>query len=260
MSYNTISLTYEDRLATITLNRPDRRNAISFELVEEFLRALDEVEASPALVLIVTGAGKAFSGGLDLENLKALLGRTHEENVRDTQTMARLFRSIYEFSKPTIAAVNGAAIAGGTGLATMCDFTIASTEAKFGYTEVRIGFVPAIVSSFLVRQVGEKHARDLLLTGRIFGAEEAYRFGLINEVVQPEHLMTRVREIAALLLENSPGSMIATKRLIAGFGFEELNRQIAAAIDENARSRTTPDFREGITSFLEKRKPRWSGQ
>lgn len=260
MSYNTITLTYEDRLATITLNRPDKRNAISFELVDEFLRALDEVEASPALVLIVTGAGKAFSGGLDLENLKALLGRTHEENVRDTQTMARLFRSIYEFPKPTIAAVNGAAIAGGTGLATMCDFTIASTEAKFGYTEVRIGFVPAIVSSFLVRQVGEKHARDLLLTGRIFGAEEAYRFGLINEVVQPEQLMPRVREIAALLLENSPGSMIATKRLIAGFGFEELNRQIAAAIDENARSRTTPDFREGITAFLEKRKPRWSAQ
>ena len=260
MSYNTITLTYEDRLALLTLNRPDKRNAISFELVEEFLRALDEVEASPALVLIVTGAGKAFSGGLDLESLKGLLGRTHEENVRDTQTMARLFRSIYEFPKPTIAAVNGAAIAGGTGLATMCDFTIASTEAKFGYTEVRIGFVPAIVSSFLVRQVGEKHARDLLLTGRIFGAEEAYRFGLVNEVVQPEHLMSRVREIAAVLLENSPGSLVATKRLIAGFGFEELNRQIAAAIDENARSRQTPDFREGITSFLEKRKPRWSGQ
>ena len=260
MSYNTITLTYEDRLALLTLNRPDKRNAISFELVDEVLRALDEVEASRALVLVVTGAGKAFSGGLDLENLKALLGRTHEENVGDTQTMARLFRSIYEFPKPTIAAVNGAAIAGGTGLATMCDFTIASTEARFGYTEVRIGFVPAIVSSFLVRQVGEKHARDLLLTGRIFGAEEAYRFGLVNEVVQPEQLMPRVKEIAAVLLENSPGSLVATKRLIAGFGFEELNRQIAAAIDENARSRQTPDFREGITSFLEKRKPRWSGQ
>ena len=140
MSYNTITLTYEDRIALLTLNRPDKRNAISFELVEEFLRALDEVEASPALVLIVTGAGKAFSGGLDLDNLKALAGRTHEENVRDTQTMARLFRSIYEFPKPTVAAVNGAAIAGGTGLATMCDITVASTEAKFGYTEVRIGF------------------------------------------------------------------------------------------------------------------------
>jgi methylglutaconyl-CoA hydratase len=260
MTYNTITLAHEDRVALLTLNRPDKRNAISFELVDEVLRALDEVEASPALVLIVTGAGKAFSGGLDLESLKGLLGRTHEENVRDTQTMARLFRSIYEFPKPTIAAVNGAAIAGGTGLATMCDITIASTEAKFGYTEVRIGFVPAIVSSFLVRQVGEKHARDLLLTGRIFDATEAYRFGLVNEVVEPERLMSRVQEIAAVLLENSPISLVATKRLISGFGFEELNRQIAAAVDENARSRTTKDFREGITSFLEKRKPQWSGQ
>jgi methylglutaconyl-CoA hydratase len=142
----------------------------------------------------------------------------------------------------------------------MCDITIASTEAKFGYTEVRIGFVPAIVSSFLVRQVGEKHGRDLLLTGRIFGADEAYRFGLVNEVVEPERLMPRVKEVAATLLENSPLSLVATKRLIAGFGFEELNRQVAAAIDENARSRTTADFREGITSFLEKRKPQWSGQ
>jgi methylglutaconyl-CoA hydratase len=260
MPYNTITLTFEGRVALLTLNRPDKRNAISFEVVDEMLRALDEVEASPALVLIVTGAGKAFSGGLDLESLKGLLGRTHEENVRDTQTMARLFRSIYEFPKPTIAAVNGAAIAGGTGLATMCDITIASSEAKFGYTEVRIGFVPAIVSSFLVRQVGEKHARDLLLTGRIFDAAEAYRFGLVNEVVEPERLISRVREIAAVLLENSPISLVATKRLIAGFSFEELNRQIAAAVDENARSRTTKDFREGITSFLEKRKPQWSGE
>lgn len=260
MSYNTITLTYDDRIATVTLNRPDKRNAISFELVDEVLRALDEVESSRALVLIVTGAGKAFSGGLDLDNLKALVGRTHEENVRDTQTMARLFRSIYEFPKPAIAAVNGAAIAGGAGLATMCDITIASTEAKFGYTEVRIGFVPAIVSSFLVRQVGEKHARDLLLTGRIFDAAEANRIGLINEVVEPERLMPRVREIAATLLENSPLSLVATKRLIAGFSFEELNRQIAAAIDENARSRTTKDFVEGVTSFLEKRKPKWTGQ
>jgi methylglutaconyl-CoA hydratase len=260
MSYNTITLSYEDRIAQLTLNRPDKRNAISFELVEEVLRALDEVEASSALVLIVTGAGKAFSGGLDLESLRGLLGRTHEENVRDTQTMARLFRSIYEFPKPTVAAVNGAAIAGGTGLATMCDITVASTEAKFGYTEVRIGFVPAIVSSFLVRQVGEKHARDLLLTGRIFDSAEAYRIGLVNEVVEAERVMPRAREIAGVLLGNSPGSLVATKRLIAGFGFEELNRQVAAAIDENARSRTTADFREGITSFLEKRKPQWSGQ
>ena len=132
-------------------------------------------------MLILTGAGKAFCSGMDLDNLKALIGRTPEQNLKDSRTMVSLFRSLYEFPKPTIAAVNGAAIAGGTGLALLCDFTLAVPEAKFGYTEVRIGFVPAIVSTFLLRQVGEKVARDLLLTGRIFDAEEALRIGLLNE-------------------------------------------------------------------------------
>jgi methylglutaconyl-CoA hydratase len=171
-----------------------------------------------------------------------------------------MFRGLYEFSKPTIAAVNGAAIAGGTGLATMCDFTLAVPEAKFGYTEVRIGFVPAIVSSILVWQVGHKIARDLLLTGRLFGASEAQRYGLVNEVVDPDGLMPRARELAAQLLENSISSLIATKRLINGFIAAQLDRQIAQAIEDNARIRTTDDFREGVASFLEKRKPRWSGK
>jgi methylglutaconyl-CoA hydratase len=260
MSYKTITLSYENRVALLTLNRPDKRNAISFELVDEVLRALEEVEKSDALVLVLTGAGKAFSGGLDLENLKALIGRSPEQNVKDTRTMARLFRTIYDFPKPTVAAVNGAAIAGGTGLATLCDITIASTEAKFGYTEVRIGFIPAIVSSFLVRQVGEKQARDLLLTGRIFDAAEAYRIGLINEVVEPDRLMPRVREVVGMLLENSPISVIATKRLINSFDDKELSEQVESGIVANAQSRTTKDFTEGVTSFLEKRKPVWSGQ
>ena len=260
MSYNTITLSYEDRVALLTLNRPDKRNAISFELVDEVLHALAEIEKSSALVLVITGAGKAFSGGLDLDNLKALIGRSAEQNIKDTRTMAQLFRTIYDFPKPTVAAVNGAAIAGGTGLATLCDITIASTEAKFGYTEVRIGFIPAIVASFLVRQVGEKQARDLLLTGRIFDAAEAYRIGLINEVVEPDRLMPRVKEVVALLLENSPLSLLATKKLINSFGTEELNEQIESAIVANAQSRTTRDFHEGVTSFLEKRKPAWSGQ
>ncbi|HEY1659436.1 MAG TPA: enoyl-CoA hydratase/isomerase family protein, partial [Candidatus Sulfotelmatobacter sp.] len=173
MNYNTIQLTHGSGIATITLNRPEKRNAISFELVEELMAALDEIEKSPSNVLIVTGTGKAFCAGMDLEELKSLLGKTHDENVKDSATMARLFRRLYEFPKPTIAAVNGAAIAGGTGLATMCDFTLAVPEAKFGYTEVRIGFVPAIVSSILVWQVGHKIARDLLLTGRLFAAAEA---------------------------------------------------------------------------------------
>jgi len=260
MKYNTIQLTYDAGAATITLNRPEKRNAISFELIDDLLWALDDVAKSPAQVLILTGAGKAFCSGMDLENLKALIGRSPEQNLKDSQTMVRLFRSLYEFPKVTIAAVNGAAIAGGTGLALLCDFTLAVPDAKFGYTEVRIGFVPAIVSTFLLRQVGEKHARDLLLTGRIIGAEEAARMGLVNEMVAPEKLMQRARELAALLMENSPLSLRMTKRLLNEHARADLDVHIDAAVRENAAIRSTADFREGITSFLEKRKPRWSGK
>ncbi len=260
MEYKTITISNDDGLATLTLNRPDKRNAISYELIDELLRAFDEVARSSAQVLIITGAGKAFCSGMDLENLKALIGRTPEQNLEDSRTMVGLFRTLYEFPKPTIAAVNGAAIAGGTGLALLCDFTLAVPEAKFGYTEVRIGFVPAIVSTFLLRQVGEKIARDLLLTGRLFDAQEALRIGLISEIVPAEKLMDRAREIAAQLMENSPMSLAHTKRLLSDHARAELDAQIDYAIRENAVIRATADFREGVTSFLEKRKPRWTGR
>jgi methylglutaconyl-CoA hydratase len=260
VTYQTIQVTYEGSVATITLNRPEKRNAISFELIDDLLRALDNVAKSDAIVLIVTGAGKAFCSGMDLENLKGLLGRTPEQNLEDSQTMVRLFRTLYEFPKVTLAAVNGAAIAGGTGLALLCDFTLAVPEAKFGYTEVRIGFVPAIVSTFLLRQIGEKQARDLLLTGRIFDADEALRMGLIKEIVAPEKLMERARELAGLLMENSSASLRATKKLLSDHARAEIDTQIDAAVRENAAIRSTADFREGITAFLEKRKPVWTGK
>ena len=258
MNFITLSLHESDGIALLTLNRPEKRNAISYELIADLQRALETVERSPSQVLILTGAGKAFSSGMDLEDLKSLIGRTQEQNIEDSRTMARLFRSIYDFPKPTIAAVNGAAIAGGTGIATICDFTLATHEAKFGYTEVRIGFVPAIVSNFLVRQVGEKRARDLLLTGRIFAADEALRLGLVNELVDPNRLLPRAYELARTLMENSPASLRATKKLLSQTINEELDRRIETSIEENARVRQTPDFREGITAFLEKRKPHWS--
>ncbi|MGH9528971.1 MAG: enoyl-CoA hydratase/isomerase family protein [Terriglobales bacterium] len=260
MKFETLILQNSDGIATITLNRPEKRNAISLQLVDELMAALNKTEASNSRILVLTGAGKAFCAGMDLEELKSLTGKSHDENVEDSTKMARIFRRLYEFPLPTIAAVNGAAIAGGTGLATMCDFTLSVPEAKFGYTEVRIGFVPAIVSSILVWQVGHKVARDLLLSGRLFGAAEAYRYGLVNEIVESTALMARARELAMQLMENSPSSMLATKRLINGFISAPLDRQVAEAIEENARIRTTEDFREGVSSFLEKRKPRWTGR
>jgi len=260
MAYTTIQLAIDSGVATFILNRPDKRNAISYELIEDLLAALDEVSNSAAQIMILTGAGKAFCSGMDLENLKALTGRSPEQSVKDSETMARLFRSLYDFPKPTIAAVNGAAIAGGCGLATLCDFTLAVPEAKFGYTEVRIGFVPAIVSTFLLRQIGEKHARDLLLTGRIIDANEAHRMGLINEVVASDRLIPRARELAAQLMENSPASLASTKRLLSDHARHELDMQIQTAVRENAGIRSTHDFGEGVSSFLEKRKPHWSGK
>ena len=260
MNYKTLQLAFDSSVATITLNRPEKRNAVSYELIDDLIRALEEVRNSSAGILILTGAGKAFCSGLDLDTLKSLIGRSLEQNLEDSRTMGGLFRSLYEFPKPTIAAVNGAAIAGGTGLALLCDFTLAVPEAKFGYTEVRIGFVPAIVSTFLLRHVGERIARDLLLTGRIFDAAEALKMGLINEIVPPEKLLDRARELAAQLEENSPLSLFHTKRLLTDHARAELDTQIEAAIRENAGIRETADFREGITSFLEKRKPKWTGR
>jgi methylglutaconyl-CoA hydratase len=258
MAYKTLLYSESNGVTTITLNRPDKRNAISYELIDDVTAALKQAAQSSAKVLILTGAGSAFSAGMDLENLKGLLGRTPEQNLEDSRTMAGLFRSLYDFPKPTIAAVNGAAIAGGTGLATLCDFTLAVPEAKFGYTEVRIGFVPGIVSSYLIANVGEKRARDLLLTGRLFSAEEAYRFGLVTEIVSPDQLMPRALQLAAQLMENSPASLETTKRLLSSYTKEQLDRQLVSAIRENAAVRQTADFKEGITSFLEKRKPKWT--
>lgn len=265
MAYHTLKLDHDAGISTLTFDRPEKRNALSPEMIGELMAALDELEKSRARVVILTGAGKAFCAGMDLRALKAMAeeasrGDTHETALESSRVIARLLRRIYEFPKPLIAAVNGAAIAGGCGIATLCDFTLAAPEAKFGYTEVKIGFVPAIVSVFLVRQVGEKIARDLLLTGRLFDAREAYELGLVNEVTEPEGLLEHGRAIALRLIEASPTSLASTKRLLQDFARLDMERELEMAIQENTRIRSTADFREGLTAFLEKRKPNWRGE
>jgi methylglutaconyl-CoA hydratase len=257
MTYSTLKLAIDAQVALITLNRPERRNAISPEMIEELLEALSAIEAEPARVAILTGEGAAFCSGMDLEALRQLAAQSPEENLEDSRRMARLFHRLWSFPKPLIAAVNGAAIAGGCGIATLCDFTLAVPEAKFGYTEVRIGFIPALVSVFLERQVGEKAARELLLTGRLIDAAEACALGLVTRVVPGDQLLTAARELAADLLANSPVALVATKRLLTSGAEAEVSRRLDLAIAENAAIRQTADFREGLAAFLEKRKPRW---
>ena len=260
MPYETLTFETAGEVATITLNRPEKRNAISSKMIEELLAALNELETGAARVGIITGAGKAFCAGMDLDGLRAIATQSPEENVEDSRRMAKMFYRIFSFPKPLIAAVNGAAIAGGCGIATLADFTLAAPEAKFGYTEVKIGFVPALVSVFLRRQVGDKVTRDLLLSGRVIEAEEARRLGLVSQIVEAESLMEEARALALDITAASPSSIRRTKRLLLRSGEAQLQTEIENAIHENADIRSTDDFREGLASFLEKRPPKWTGR
>ena len=257
--YETLQLETRGEIAYLTFNRPEKRNAISTQMLLELDVALDAIETSSARVAIVTGAGKAFCAGMDLEMLAAIAKQSAEENLLDSRRMAHMFRRLWSFTTPLIAAVNGAALAGGCGIATLCDFTLAAADAKFGYTEVKIGFLPAVVSVFLTRQIGEKRARDLLLSGRIIGAGEAQELGMVTEVVEPGRLQERAQEIAEVLVAASPNSLARTKRLLVSSAAAGVDADLERAVLENAEIRSTPDFKEGLASFLEKRKPIWSG-
>jgi methylglutaconyl-CoA hydratase len=258
MSYGTVLVDESDGMRTITLNRPERRNALTPEMQGELIDALIAAGvARSCRVVVLRGAGEAFCGGLDLGYLQEMEGRAAEELAADARRIALMFRTLYELPKPTIAVVQGAAIAGGAGLAAVCDFTLAAKGARFGYTEVRIGFVPAVVSAYLMLQVGEKRARELLLTGRLVDGVEAWRLGLVNEVMSEEELEERVKGLLGLLMENSPASMRATKAMLVEQNRVWLDAAVEAAMTANAKARETSDFREGVAAFLEKRKPRW---
>jgi methylglutaconyl-CoA hydratase len=259
MQFETLLLDTTEHLSTITLNRPEKRNAITTQMIADLQSALDAIEKTNTRVVIITGTGKAFCAGIDLELLQAIAQQTPAENQDDSRRIAKMFRKIWSYSRPMIAAVNGHALAGGCGIATLCDFTLSVPEAKFGYTEVKIGFLPAIVSVFLSRQIGEKRCRDLLLTGRLVEASEAKELGLVNEIVSSERLVDRAHELAADLLAASPSSITRAKHLLVSAAAAGVDHDLERAVLESARVRCTPDFKEGLAAFLEKRKPIWQG-
>ena len=257
MNFETLTLDTNGYLSTITFNRPEKRNAITTQMIAELQTALDTIEKSHTRVVIITGTGKAFCAGIDLEMLQSIANQSPSENQEDSRRIAKMFRKVWSYSRPMIAAVNGHALAGGCGIATLCDFTLSAPEAKFGYTEVKIGFLPAIVSVFLTRQVGEKRARDLLLTGRLVEAQEAKELGLVNEIVATEKLMERAHELAETILAASPSSITRAKHLLVSAAAASVDHDLERAVLESARVRCTPDFKEGLAAFLEKRKPIW---
>jgi methylglutaconyl-CoA hydratase len=252
------------QVRTITLNRPDKRNALNADLVSALKEALTAAEQDEAVrAVVLTGAGSAFSAGADLASLRALREASLRDNEQDSRHLAGLFRQIYQHPKPVIAQVNGPAIGGGCGLAAVCDFSLVAEDATLGFSEVRIGFVPAIVSVFVRRKLGETAARDLLLRGRLLGADEAADLGLVTRAVPAEALHDEVEALAQELATETSGSAVAlTKRLLAqlpGMGFEEA---LDYAVQMNAFARGTEDCRAGVDAFLEGEDPPWkeSGQ
>jgi methylglutaconyl-CoA hydratase len=236
----------------LTLNRPDKRNAFSAELIAALKVTLKD--PGPARLLAITGAGTTFSAGADLAALQKMQSATREQHLADARSLADLFQMIAEHPLPVVAAVNGHALGGGAGLVAACDFAFAVPAAKIGFTEVRLGFVPAIVLNFLLRSVSERTARDLCLTGRQLEAVEADGLGLLRVT---DHLETAVRALGDEIAQNGPGAVAHTKRLFLALRHLPLADGLAKACEENAAARMSPDFREGIAAFLEKRKPKW---
>lgn len=251
--------TVDNRIATISLNRPDKRNAFNPELVsaltKTLLKASDDDEVK---VIILKAIGGVFSAGADLAYLQQLQNNTHEENVQDSENLKTLFTTIYYLPKVVIAQVEGHAIAGGCGLATVCDITFAVPEANFGYTEVKLGFVPAIVSCFLMRKTSETIAKKILLSGDLFSAEQALAYNLITYVTNKEEISQRVQDFALKLCEETSGnSLMVTKQLIGQTTNPELEKSLNLAVKINARVRESEDFKKGIASFISKEKIKW---
>ena len=249
----------KDRVGYITLNRPDKRNALSSELVADLKEGFALAENDTAVKVIVLKAnGDTFCAGADLEYLQKLQGFSYEENLKDSTSLKDLFLQIYLCKKVVVAQVQGHALAGGCGLVTVCDFIFAVPEAKFGYTEVKIGFIPAVVLVFLLRKVGELRTRHLLLSGNLILAEDAQGIGIVSSIYPQTIIEEEVRKFTYNLVNgNSYNSMMLTKEMITNVHSRSLDESLNYAAEMNATARGSEDCKKGISAFLNKEKLSW---
>lgn len=244
----------EGPIRILELNRPDKRNALNDELISALKDALREADGDESLrAIVIRGAGKDFCSGADLAALQKIATASYEENVKDARSLAELFLAIRGVRVPVIAAVHGRALAGGCGLATACDLVVATKTARFGYPEVKIGFVPAMVAAILRRNLGEKKSFELLTQGFEFSAEEALGLGLVNAVFDYEAFDVAAIDYAGVYAKVSGSAVRATKRLLYDIDADDLSTAIAKGVETNARARMTDDCKKGIAKFLEKK-------
>lgn len=256
--YKTILFVPQGKIVHISLNRPEVHNAFNSTMLSELDDAFERVKLDNSIrVVVVRGEGKSFCAGADINWMREIIHYSYKQNLEESLQLAELLHKIFTLSKPTLAMVNGTAIGGGTGFIAACDIAVASEEAKFGLSEVKIGLVPAAISPYVIRRIGESKAREYFLTGERISARKALDIGLINEVVPPEELEDKVKEIIRLLLSSGPEALASCKELIQKvplMSFEQAKTFTARMI---ANLRVSKEGQEGMTAFLEKRKPFW---
>jgi methylglutaconyl-CoA hydratase len=258
MAYETVDIEIRERVAWVALSRPDVRNAFNEVMIQELIHVLDDVEGDDGIrVLVLTGKGRAFCAGADLNWMKKMKNFTTEENYADALELAELMYKLYNLRKPTIAMVNGASIGGSNGLVAACDMAVASHRAEFSLSEVKIGLVPACIGPYLLKKVGEGACRELFLSGERISAYQAKQLGLVNDVVTHVNLTRRVEERISNLITSGPHALAVSKELISRICFMSLSEAKEYTARVIAELRSGEEAQEGMTAFLEKRKPGW---
>lgn len=258
-SYKTIVLIRKGAVLQITFNRPEVHNAFNSEVILELIDAVDKIKTDDSVrIVVLTGEGKSFCAGADINWMREIIRYSFDQNLEESLQLAEVLHKIYTLPKPTIAMVNGSAIGGGTGFLSVCDIAVAAEDAKFGLSEVKIGLVPAAISPYVIRKIGESKAREYFLTGQRISAQKAAEIGLVNEVVPGRQLKKRVEELIELLLDSGPEAIASCKELILNvpaMSLEDVKEYTARMI---ANLRISEEGQEGMSAFLEKRKPRWA--
>ena len=258
-SYKTITFTKEGKIARVCFNRPEVHNAFNSVMIRELDEVCEEIKEDRLLrVAILTGRGRSFCAGADINWLREIIDYSFEQNLEESLELAEVLHKIYTLPKATIAMVNGTAIGGGTGFLSVCDIAVASEEARFGLSEVKIGLVPAAISPYVIHRIGEKNAREYFLTGERISAQKASEIGLVNKVVPQAKLKETVDETANRLLTSGPEAIASCKELIykaPRMSLEEAKTYTARVI---ANLRVSEEGQEGMSAFLEKRKPSWT--
>lgn len=254
-----LTLTRGEGVARVRLNRPEVRNAFNAELITALHSAFDEISADPAVrAVVLEGEGSIFCGGADIHWMRGSLELSREENVADATAMSEMFRAIDRCTKPVIGRIQGAALGGGCGLAAVCDIVIAAQDALFGFTEVKLGIIPAVISPFALAKIGATHARALFLTGERFDARRAQAIGLVHEVVVADALDLAVDRVLAEIRGAGPEAVSAAKALVRDVLAVSYDDSKALTANAIAERRTTPEGQEGLRAFLERRKASWN--